>query len=174
MTAADARDVPGSVSAQEPAPDRSWVTTETVREQPRKPKRPADEVQEIGDVPVARVRAAEAEREPADSLYAAALVALSEWVDAGNAHRDPEAITWGRLAKITEEAGEVVAAYIGATGQNPRKGVIATMDDVEAELLDVAVAALTALEHVRGHRGDALQMLDQKVLRTAARAGVVW
>ena len=52
----------------------------------------------------------------------AALVALSEWIDAGNAHRDPEAVTWGRLAKVAEEGGEVVAAYIGATGRIPARG----------------------------------------------------
>lgn len=107
-----------------------------------------------------------------DSLSAAALVAISEWVDRGNAHRDPEAQTWGRLAKITEEAGEVIAAYIGATGQNPRKGVINTMDDVVDELLDVALTALAAIEHVTGHGGSALPMLDKKILATALRAGV--
>ena len=98
---------------------------------------------------------------------------LSQWIDQGNAGRDPEAVTWGRLAKITEESGEVIAAYIGATGQNPRKGITHTRQDVEEELLDVAVTALGALEYLRGHRGDARQLLDEKILRVATRAGVV-
>ena len=102
-----------------------------------------------------------------------ALVALSEWIDAGNAHRDPEAVTWGRLAKITEEAGEVIAAYIGATGQNPRKGVTHDTADVVAELLDVAVTALGAVEHLRGHDGAALDLLAAKIVTVAERAGVV-
>lgn len=108
-----------------------------------------------------------------ESLYDAALVALSEWIDAGNAGRDPEAITWGRIAKITEEAGEVIAAYIGATGQNPRKGVTHSIDDVVAELLDVAVTALGAVEHITGHQGHARSLLDRKIVRVAERAGVV-
>lgn len=102
-----------------------------------------------------------------------ALVALSEWIDAGNAHRDPEAVTWGRLAKITEEAGEVIAAYIGATGQNPRKGVTHGAVDVVDELLDVAVTALGAVEHMTGHHGAALSMLEHKIEAVAARAGVI-
>src|SRR5690625_2974981 len=67
---------------------------------------------------------------------------LSEWIDEANSQLPPEAATWARLAKITEEAGEVVAAHIGATGQNPRKGVTHTRADVEEELLDVALTAL--------------------------------
>ncbi len=101
-----------------------------------------------------------------------ALVALSRWIDAGNAHRDPEAVTWGRLAKIAEEAGEVIAAYIGATGQNPRKGITGTHLEVIEELLDVAVTALAAIEHLNGHDGRALRLLDNKILRVANRAGV--
>lgn len=101
------------------------------------------------------------------------VAALSTWIDAGNAHRDPEAVTWSRLAKITEEAGEVVAAYIGATGQNPRKGVTHTMADVEDELLDVALTALAALEHLRGQDGRSAELLGDKVERTARRAGLI-
>ena len=101
-----------------------------------------------------------------------ALVALSKWIDAGNAHRDPEAITWGRLAKVSEECGEAIAAYIGATGQNPRKGVTHTIDDVIEELLDVAVTALGAIEHLTGHDGLALSRLDGKIVRVARRAQV--
>lgn len=97
------------------------------------------------------------------------LVALSRRIDAGNAHRGPEAVTWGRLAKLTEESGEAIAAYIGATGQNPRKGVTHTIDDVLAELLDVAVTALGAYEHLDGHQGRALTALDAKIHAVADR-----
>lgn len=101
------------------------------------------------------------------------LVWLSEWIDAGNARRDPEARTWGRLAKITEEAGEVVAAFIGLTGQNPRKGVTHTEQDVADELLDVAVTALGAYEHLQGHQGTALDALLVKIRLVAARARAI-
>lgn len=107
-----------------------------------------------------------------DVEAAANLVALSKWIDAGNAGRDPEAVTWGRLSKITEEAGEVIAAYIGYTGQNPRKGVTHQRHEVIEELLDVAVTALGALEHMSGHAGVSLFALTQKINAVAKRAGV--
>ena len=98
------------------------------------------------------------------------IAALSRWIDDGNQHRYPEAATWARLAKITEEAGEVVAAHIGATGQNPRKGVTHSTADVEAELLDVAITALAALEHLRGHDERSLDLLGDKLEATLRRA----
>lgn len=50
-----------------------------------------------------------------------------------------------RLLKLSEETGEVAAAVVGVTGQNPRKGVTHTWDDVQAELCDVIVTAMVAL-----------------------------
>jgi len=105
---------------------------------------------------------------------AAGVVALSAWIDGhpANAVRDVEAQLWGRIAKIQEEAGEVVSALIGATGQNPRKGVTHGMDDVAKELLDVAVTALTAYEHVTGNRGTCQQALADHVESLVRRAGL--
>lgn len=50
-----------------------------------------------------------------------------------------------RLLKLVEEVGEVGAAYIGVTGQNPRKGVTHTKEDVASELCDVILTAAVAL-----------------------------
>ncbi|MFF3005073.1 MazG-like family protein [Kitasatospora sp. NPDC057940] len=50
-----------------------------------------------------------------------------------------------RLLKLSEEVGEVGAAVIGATGQNPRKGVTHSWEDVQHELCDVVFTALVAL-----------------------------
>jgi len=50
-----------------------------------------------------------------------------------------------RLMKVVEEAGEASAAYIGMTGQNPRKGTTHTRADVADELCDVIIAATVAL-----------------------------
>jgi NTP pyrophosphatase (non-canonical NTP hydrolase) len=50
-----------------------------------------------------------------------------------------------RLLKVMEEAGEATAAYIGTTGQNPRKGTTHTLADVADELCDVIIAATVAL-----------------------------
>ncbi|MFT4288155.1 MazG-like family protein [Nocardioides sp.] len=101
------------------------------------------------------------------------LAALSEWIDKSQVGRDSEAITWGRLAKITEEAGEVIAAFIGATGQNPRKGVTHNTADVIEELLDVAITALGAVEHLTGNNGGSLWLLAAKISTVAKRAGLV-
>jgi hypothetical protein len=102
------------------------------------------------------------------------LAALSRWIDThpANAARDPEAQLWGRVSKVSEETGEAIAALIGATGQNPRKGLTHTMDDVVAELLDVAVTALCAVEHVRGNTGGSLDELVAMIDRTVLRAGL--
>jgi NTP pyrophosphatase (non-canonical NTP hydrolase) len=101
-----------------------------------------------------------------------ALTALSLWIDESNAGRDREAVLWGRVSKIGEEFGEVIQALIGATGQNPRKGQTHTLADVCEELLDVAVTALAAHEHITEHQGLAIEMLEWKILRVAERAGV--
>lgn len=99
------------------------------------------------------------------------LHALSAWIDEGNAHRPQEARTWGRLAKVSEECGEVISAFIGATGQNPRKGVTHSQADVEEELLDVAVTALCALAHL-DPRMEIMSRLEDKIAKVAFRAGV--
>lgn len=101
------------------------------------------------------------------------LVRLSQWIDANNAHRDSEAVAWGRIAKIAEENGEAIEAFIGATGQNPRKGFTHTIEQVLEELLDVAITALGAYEHLDDHQGRSLDELAYKIRKVALRAGVI-
>jgi hypothetical protein len=55
-----------------------------------------------------------------------------------------------RLIKVAEESGEASAAYIGMTGQNPRKGITHTSADVADELCDVIIAAAVALHSFTG------------------------
>lgn len=102
------------------------------------------------------------------------LAALSAWIDThpANQDRDREARLWGRVAKVCEEAGEAIAALIGVTGQNPRKGVTHTTSDLRGELLDVAVAALGAVEHLDGNTGTSVAALAEKLDRLTARAGL--
>ncbi|WP_202863048.1 MazG-like family protein [Ornithinimicrobium murale] len=103
----------------------------------------------------------------------AAVVALSKWVDEANSRRDPEALLRERLGKVTEENGEVQTALTGWLGSNPRKGFTHTKQDVIEELLDVALAALGAVEHVHGNGPPvSVDLLEDKILRVAARAGV--
>lgn len=102
------------------------------------------------------------------------LAVLSQWVDEHppNKARDPEARLWGRCAKVGEEAGEVMAAIIAMTGQNPRKPIQGCIADVLDELLDVALTALTAVEHINGNRGDSMDIFAEHVAAKMERAGL--
>lgn len=92
---------------------------------------------------------------------------LVGWLDAANG-RTNEEITL-RILKLTEEAGEVAQAWIGVTGQNPRKGVTHQRADVADELCDVIVTAAVALTSVAG---DPAAHLNAKLAKIAARSGV--
>ncbi|MFI1505633.1 MazG-like family protein [Streptomyces sp. NPDC020597] len=70
--------------------------------------------------------------------------ALRAWLDAGRVHDGLDGLLL-RVLKLSEEVGEVAEAVIGATGQNRRKGVTHTWDDVQGELCDVIITALVAL-----------------------------
>ncbi|MFJ6661020.1 MazG-like family protein [Streptomyces sp. NPDC091377] len=72
-----------------------------------------------------------------------AVDALHGWLEQGREGDRADLLL--RLLKLQEEVGEVAQAAIGAIGQNPRKGVTHTWDDVGAELCDVAITALVAL-----------------------------
>ena len=74
----------------------------------------------------------------------AGIDALWTWVDTNRPLSGQEALLL-RMLKLSEEVGEVAEAVIGATGQNPRKGVSHTWDDVRSELCDVVITALVAL-----------------------------
>ncbi|MGW3663755.1 MazG-like family protein [Streptomyces sp. NPDC005141] len=69
---------------------------------------------------------------------------LHTWLDANQPHGGREGLLL-RVLKLSEEVGEVAQAVIGATGQNPRKGVSHTWDDVRSELCDVVITAMVAL-----------------------------
>lgn len=76
----------------------------------------------------------------------AAIYRLTEWLDERDSISDQRESIALRILKLSEEVGEVAQAYIGYTGQNPRKGVTHTWNDVLDELADVAVTALVAME----------------------------
>nr|WP_202501493.1 MazG-like family protein [Streptomyces sp. SID5785] len=92
---------------------------------------------------------------------------MRTWLDDSNRQPPREALLL-RILKISEEAGEVAEAVIGAIGQNPRKGVSHTWQDVEAELCDVVVTALVALGTLTP---DPRAALSAHVAALAERAG---
>ncbi|MBB1252882.1 hypothetical protein H3146_05810 [Streptomyces sp. OF3] len=93
--------------------------------------------------------------------------ALVDWLNRENGASDHE--TAMRLMKLTEETGEVMQAYIGTTGQNPRKGTTHSRADVADELVDVIVTAAVALH---GFTDDPAALFADKLGRIAARVGV--
>jgi len=72
-----------------------------------------------------------------------------------------------RIMKLTEETGEVTQAVTGTLGQNPRKGVTHTWEDVQAELCDVIFTAMVALTTLTP---DARETFDGHLARVAARS----
>ncbi|MFF3331192.1 MazG-like family protein [Streptomyces sp. NPDC002888] len=73
-----------------------------------------------------------------------AIDVLWTWLESTQPHGGQAGLLL-RMLKLSEEVGEVAQAVIGATGQNPRKGVSHTWEDVQSELCDVAITALVAL-----------------------------
>jgi NTP pyrophosphatase (non-canonical NTP hydrolase) len=85
----------------------------------------------------------------------------ANWLDEHNGAGREELAA--RILKVTEEAGEVAAAWIGATGQNPRKGVTQAYADVAAELGDVAFSALVAIDSLGADPANVLARCATKV-----------
>ena len=81
----------------------------------------------------------------------------------------PLAQDWARIAKVIEETGEVIDAYIGVTGQNPRKGEYGDMGHVLSELCDVALTGLYAIQHFTKDAESTLGQLHARALHHRQR-----
>lgn len=78
---------------------------------------------------------------------------------------------WARISKVSEELGEAVQAFIGFTGQNPRKGVTNGLDPVLDELADTALTAIFAMQHFTKNTSvvrEILRAKQQKIYQRAA------
>ena len=91
---------------------------------------------------------------------------LVAWLDQ-NSPVAPETDRLLRVMKLTEEVGEANQAIIGVLGQNPRKGVTHTWEDVEAELCDVILTAMVALTTLTA---DAPKIFEGHLDRVAERS----
>lgn len=94
----------------------------------------------------------------------ARIAELAEALDAHNGRGDVEMSQ--QVLKIVEETGEAASAWLGYTGQNPRKGITHTRAELFAELADVATAALVTIARLGG---DPRAELDAKTAIMAAR-----
>jgi NTP pyrophosphatase (non-canonical NTP hydrolase) len=102
-----------------------------------------------------------------DEVATAVRVSVA-WLDAANG-RDQASVTF-RILKLAEEAGEAATAWIGVTGANPRKGITHTVEQVAAELADVALTALIAIESLGLDHQAALEACARKVTERLAPA----
>ena len=96
---------------------------------------------------------------------------IGGWIDAVRPDVPRDLLEQVRVNKVASEAGEVQDALDIAQGWNPRKAGTKTHDDVQKELLDTAVAALGALEFLRGYDGTSLGALVQHAGAVADRIG---
>lgn len=99
------------------------------------------------------------------------LAHLSDWIDEANSTKSPAMQVYERtIVKLAEEVGEVGNALIGIYGQNPRKGFYSGREQLVKELLDVALTALGAVEHLHKNCGSALQHLNDHIAVVHERA----
>ena len=94
---------------------------------------------------------------------------IVDWLDTSST-LPPETERLLRIMKITEEAGEVSQAVTGTIGQNPRKGITHTWDDVTAELCDVILTAMVALTTLTP---DAPKVFGEHLVRVTERCNQV-
>jgi len=100
---------------------------------------------------------------------------IDNWIDDGAPEvfrHNPTLALYGRVAKVSEECGEVMQALIGATGQNPRKGVSHSMDDVTDELADVILTSLCAIQHLTQNSDKTMQIVKARISAVITRAGI--
>lgn len=97
---------------------------------------------------------------------------INAWLDRSNVRMNSDLDSSMRIMKIGEEYGETVAAYIGMTGQNPRKGVTHSQGDVLAELSDVVITALCAIQHFTQDGDVTRAVLASKVASIMDRANL--
>lgn len=85
-------------------------------------------------------------------------------------YRDqPLAGHWARVTKVCEEAGEVWRALSKLTGENPRKGVCGTEDELLGELADTAMAAICGIQHLTKDTERTQAVLAEAVNKAAER-----
>jgi hypothetical protein len=95
------------------------------------------------------------------------------WLDGAVAETyqgQPLAQDWARVAKVMEEAGEAIAALIACTGQNPRKGVCGTQDDMLSELADTAMTAIFGIQHFTKDARQTWAIVSAAMAKAHARA----
>jgi NTP pyrophosphatase (non-canonical NTP hydrolase) len=110
-----------------------------------------------------------------DSIDWQAIHAIDRWLDSAVSEeyiRQPMAQNWARISKVGEEYGEAVQAFIGYTGQNPRKGVINSREEVLEELADTALTAILAMQHFTKNAALTKEIIRNKIKKIEKRVPI--
>ena len=97
------------------------------------------------------------------------------WLDGAvsDMYKDqPLAQDWARTAKVAEEVGEAIAALIGWSGQNPRKGVTHELKELLGELADCMVTGVLAIQHFTKDSESTLEIVQASFDKLAGRIPV--
>lgn len=108
-----------------------------------------------------------------DTIDWQAMTYVDAWLDNAVQQQyknQPLAQDWARISKVAEELGEAIQAFIGYTGQNPRKGIINDIEDVLDELADTALTAMLAMLHFTKNSSEVCGILEGKIARIERRA----
>lgn len=82
---------------------------------------------------------------------------------------EPLAQSAMRVGKIAEELGEAMSAFIGLTGQNPRKGYTHSTADLLDELADIALTALLAIQHFTKNTSETRGVIRSSMAKLESR-----
>jgi NTP pyrophosphatase (non-canonical NTP hydrolase) len=108
-----------------------------------------------------------------DTIDWQAIQYIDAWLDNGVGplyQEQPLAQDWARISKIAEELGEAIQAFIGVTGQNPRKGIDHIQEEVMNELADTAITAILAMQHFEKDTYRVRDLLRAKINKIENRA----
>lgn len=97
------------------------------------------------------------------------------WLDRNVSERykeEPLAQHWARISKMAEEVGEAIQAFIGVTGQNPRKGSYGTMRDVLNEAADVVITGVLCIQHFTGDAMGTADIIEERMIYRMGKAGL--
>jgi NTP pyrophosphatase (non-canonical NTP hydrolase) len=74
-----------------------------------------------------------------------------------------------RLSKLFEEAGEALKKFSQATGENPRKGVTSTMEEVMDEVGDAWLTAILGVQHFTKDTAETARILRRAMHKLEQR-----
>jgi hypothetical protein len=105
----------------------------------------------------------------------AGIAKMDAWLDdnvSDEYKRQPLAQDWARVCKVAEELGETIQKLIGATGQNPRKGIVNDMDDMLDEMADTLITGILCIQHFTKDADQTMTLIQDRWIYRKIKAGI--